>query len=362
MKFYSLKNILKKQAVYYMIFGERSNGKTFAALKHGLEKYFQDGSQMVYIRRWREDVIGKRASQTFSSLVDEGIIEDLSNGQYTGVTYRNGKYFVCTYDDNGKAIYSDEDCIGYPVALTETEHNKSNAYPRVKTIIFDEFLTKHLYLPDEFVLFMNTISTIVRQRTDVEIFMLGNTVNKYCPYFAEMGLNHIPEMKQGTIDVYSYGESKLTVAIEYCSSLEKQKKNNFYFAFNNPKLEMITGGAWELNIYPHLPYKYKPKNVQFIYFIEFNDNLFQCEMIEIDEILFTYIHRKTTEIQDDDNDLIYSLDYIPKMNYNRNVLKPITKLQQKIKWFYDTDRVFFQNNDVGDTVQNYLKICKQGGK
>ena len=58
--------------------------------------------------------------------------------------------------------------------------------------------------------------------------------------------------------------------------------------------------------------------------------------------------------------LIYTLYYIPKMNYNRNIFKPMNKLQDRILWYYKTDRVFFQNNDVGDTINNYLKICKGG--
>ncbi|WP_457832309.1 hypothetical protein, partial [Staphylococcus aureus] len=84
----------------------------------------------------------------------------------------------------------------------------------------------------------------------------------------------------------------LTVAVEYCKSPDSKVKeaSHKYFAFNNPKLEMITGGAWELNIYPHLPYKYKPKNILLNYFIEFNDNVYQCEIINIDDIYFTYIH------------------------------------------------------------------------
>ena len=68
--------------------------------------------------------------------------------------------------------------------------------------------------------------------------------------FAEMGLTHIDKMKQGTIDVYTYGTSELTVAVEYCESMKGSKENNYYFAFNNPKLNMITSGAWELNLYP----------------------------------------------------------------------------------------------------------------
>ena len=64
-------------------------------------------------------------------------------------------------------------------------------------------------------MFANVLSTIIRHRNDVKIFMLANTVNKYCPYFKEMGLKHITEMKQGSIDIYTYGSSDLRVAVEY---------------------------------------------------------------------------------------------------------------------------------------------------
>lgn len=359
-KYYNLNNIKKKNATYNVIFGERSNGKTYAVLKEALKLYKSKGQQFAYVRRWQTDIRGRRAQAIFSALENDGLIEKIFEGEYTGVYYYSGRFYLCTYDENGKAVYSDTDILGYTFALSENEHNKSNSFPKVGLIMFDEFLTKGLYLPDEFVLFMNTVSTIVRLRTDVKIYMLGNTVNKFSPYFKEMGLKHIKDMKAGSIDVYSYGESKLQVAVEYTASTNKQKKNNFYFAFNNPKLAMITGGAWELNIYPHLPVKYKPKDILFTYFISFNDELFQCEVINQEPYYFTFIHRKTTPIKDTENDLIYTTEFIPKMNYNRNILKPTTKLQERLKWFYVTDRVYYQDNDVGDGVNNYLKLCRQG--
>lgn len=358
--FYNPKNIINKNAVYNVIFGERSNGKTYSILKYGLEQYFETGGQLAIVRRWQEDIRGKRASEIFSAINENNEVEKLSKGKYKGITFFAGKYYVCNYDENGKTIYSiDTDCIGYVFALSETEHNKSISYPKITTIMFDEFLTKYVYLQDEFVLFMNTVSTIVRQRTNVKIFMLGNTVNRYCPYFEEMGLVHIKEMKQGTIDIYTYGNSELKVAVEYCSSMQKQKKNNFYFAFDNPKLNMITSGAWELDIYPHLPEKYKPTQIEFTYFIMFNGMTFQCEIVtDKNGEMFTFIHEKTTPLKDTDNDLIYTLDFCHKLNYNRSIYKPINKLQERILWFFKTDRVFYQNNGVGDTINNYLKICK----
>ena len=360
MKYYSLNKINKKNATYNVIFGERSNGKTYATLKQVLENYFNDGSQFAYIRRWSVDVQPKRMNNLFNAIIEDGYLEKLSGGKFTAIFYRTGRFYLCTYNDKGKPIYNEEDIIGYAFSLSENEHNKANSYPKVTTIIFDEFLTNKIYLPDEFMLFMNTISTIVRQRTNVKIYMLGNTVNKFCPYFKEMGLTNILTMKQGTIDVYTYGETKLKVAVEYADSKKKFKKNNFYFAFNNPKLKMITGGAWELNIYPHAPVKWKPKNIIFTYFIDFNDSIYQCEIINKDDNVFTYIHEKTTPIKDPDKDIIYTLDYNPKINYNINILKPLTDYQNKITWFFNHDRVYYQNNNVGDAINNYLKICKRG--
>ena len=360
MKYYSLNKINKKNATYNVIFGERSNGKTYATLKQVLENYFNDGSQFAYIRRWSVDVQPKRMNNLFNAIIEDGYLEKLSGGKFTAIFYRTGRFYLCTYNDKGKPIYNEEDIIGYAFSLSENEHNKANSYPRVTTIIFDEFLTNKIYLPDEFILFMNTVSTIVRQRTNVKIYMLGNTVNKFCPYFKEMGLTNILTMKQGTIDVYTYGETKLKVAVEYADSKKKFKKNNFYFAFNNPKLKMITGGAWELNIYPHAPVKWLPKNIMFTYFIDFNDSIYQCEIINKDDNVFTYIHEKTTPIKNPDKDIIYTLDYNPKINYNINILKPLNDYQSKITWFYTHDRVYYQNNNVGDAINNYLKICKRG--
>ncbi len=359
MKYYSLNKINSKNATYNIIFGERSNGKTYATLNQALENYFKDGSQFAYIRRWSVDTAPKRMNNLFNSLIANGTLKELSNGKFNSIYYRTGTFYLCNYNEQGKAIYNDKDVLGYAFSLSENEHNKSNSYPKVKTIVFDEFLTTTTYLNDEFILFMNTISTIVRLRTDVKIYMLGNTVNKYCPYFREMGLTNIENQKQGTIDVYSYGESKLRVAVEYADSKKIFKKNNFYFGFNNQKLKMITGGQWEFNLYPHAPIKWKPKNILFTYFIEFNSHIFQCEIIQVNQQIFTFIHEKTTPLKDKNNDLIYSLDYNPKINYNRNIFKPTNEVTKKIAWFYTHDRVYYQDNEVGDTVNNYLKICKR---
>lgn len=361
MQYYNLKKILSKNAHYNIIFGERSNGKTYACLEYALKEFIETGNQFAYLRRMKEDIVGKRASTIFNALIENNVVSKLTKGEYTTIYYNSGCYYLANYDEElNKIIPNANMCIGYIFSLTDMEHNKSTSYPKVTTIIFDEFLTRQYYLTDEFILFMNTISTIVRQRVNVKIFMLGNTVNKYCPYFKELGLKHIEKMKQGDIDIYTYGKSDLRVAVEYATSTNKKdKKSNLYFAFDNPKLNMIKSGSWEVALYPHNPYKYSKKDVVLTYFIIFEGNTLQCEIVQNDNVFFTYIHEKTTPIKDEDNDIVYTLDYSPKYNYSRNILRPVTKMQRKIAWFFTTDNVFYQDNEVGEIVRNYLQACQR---
>lgn len=353
-KFYSLTKILNKKADYNIIFGERSNGKTYAALLYGLKRFVATGEQFAYIRRWREDLRGKRAENLFSNHVANGAIEEITNGECNAIFYLSGKWYLAKYDAEKKKYYPQNTPFCYGFCLSEQEHEKSSSYPNVTTIIFDEFLTRRYYLPDEFMLFMNLLSTIIRQRDNVKVFMLGNTINKYCPYFSEMGLKQVTNMEQGTIDIYKFGQGGAVVAVEYCSTIVKQKASNKYFCFDNQNLQMITGGKWELAAYPHLPTKYTPKDVLFVYYIVFNEVILQGNIIQKGSENFTYIHMKTTPIKDDDNALIYSLEMNGKPNYKRKLLSTATYIEAQVTKYFATDKVFYQNNEVGEIVRNYL--------
>ena len=364
-EYYTLEPILKEKAHYNIIIGERSNGKTYSVLHKIVTDYARDSKQAALLRRMQEDFIGKRGAGLFEPLIDNGEIEKATNGTWSSVYYYASRWFLCRYEEDKKGNIervTDNQPFMYGFALSQMEHEKGTGYPNVKTIVFDEFITRMAYLRDEFVLFMNTLSTIIRSRDDVTIFMLGNTVNKYCPYFDEMGLRHIKDMKQGEIDVYQLKHTSgkiLKVAVEYCKPFEKGKKSDFYFAFDNQKLEMITAGVWEIDIYPHCPYHYKPKNVLFTYFIEFDREMLQCEVVQVDNVCFTFIHRKTTPLKHPDTDLVFTTRYDARPNYRRKLTKPRLDIERKIVEFYATDKIFYQDNEVGEIVRNYLLWCNK---
>lgn len=357
-KWYSLDHILELKCQYNMIFGERSNGKSFAGLERIIRRWWEHGEQGAYIRRWKEDYRGKRGNQLFAGHHEAGKISEITGGEWDNVKYYSGRWYLAKYDAEIDKLVSQEEPFCYAFALSDMEHDKSTTYPLVTTIVFDEFLTRSYYLPDEFVIFMNVLSTIIRYRDNVTIFMLGNTVNKYSPYFKEMGLKHVAEMEPGKIDIYSYGDSKLKVAVEYCKSIEASgKKSDLYFAFDNPALSMITGGTWEIDVYPHCPMKFRTRDIQFIFFIEFNDCILQCEVVILPNCKFLYIHDKSTPIKDEDDDIIFTERYDPRPNHFRNIRKGNSKVERSISWFFINDKVFYQDNEVGEIVRNYLQYC-----
>lgn len=357
-KYYDIHKILKEypEAYYYLIIGERSNGKTYSSLSYCLEKYFRDGEQFAYIRRFGEDIRKKQLSNLFSGHIENGVIESLSGGQWSSVDYTGNKFRLSRTGEDGSVEYSDEP-IGFAFDLNSMEHYKSISFPKITTVIFDEFLSRQSYLPNEFLLFTNSLSTIIRLRKNVKILMLGNTVNKYCPYFGEMGLTHIKDQKQGTIDVYNYGESGLQVVVEYCASSDKHggKDSDVYFAFDNPQLQMITSGSWEIAIYPHLPIQYKPKDVAAEFFVSFDGEILHGKIIAAEKgAPFVFFHQKTTPIQDEENDIVYGQEPSHLPTHRIGFAHYDDALSIFVCQCIIENRVFYATNEVGEIFRNYI--------
>lgn len=359
-KYYDIKKLMRMypEAFYYIVIGERSNGKTYSSLDYALERYFKKHEQFAYIRRFGEDIRKKQMDSLFAAHIANNRIFKLSGGEWDSIAYYTGKFKLVRHGEDGKIENISDDYVGFAFDLNGMEHYKSISFPNVTTVIFDEFLSRSAYLPNEFLLFTNTLSTIVRLRTNVKIIMLGNTVNRYSPYFEEMGLTHVKEQKQGTVDVYNYaGNDKLVVVVDYTSTSRSQggKASDVYFAFDNPQLQMITTGSWEIAVYPHLPTPYKPKEIVGNFFVDFDHELLHGEIIapRIGSP-FVFVHRKTTPIQDEINDIVYS--QIPShlrthrigfRGNSDNYSKFISKCIQE-------NRVFYATNEVGEIFRNYI--------
>lgn len=357
-KFYDAAHLIKDYpgAQYYLAFGERSNGKTYSALNYALENWGKTGEQFAYIRRFGEDVKKKNLSTLFAPHIENNRIFEASSGKWSLVDYTGNRFIPFNWNEDKSKMEKDVEPMGFAFDLNSMEHYKGTSFPKVTTVIFDEFMSRQGYLPNEFVLFMNTLSTIIRDRQNVTIFMLANTVNKYCPYFTEMGLKHIKDQKAGTVDVYTYADTGMSVVVEYCDPMAKRggKSSDIYFAFDNPQLKMITSGSWEIAIYPHLNVKYRPKDVMAQFFIEFDESLLHGEIVIQDNNAFIFIHPKTTPIKEEDTDIVYTNRPNEKLNYRVGISNHQDKLSRFIARMITENRIFYSDNETGEVLRNYI--------
>lgn len=200
-KFYNFNRILSFNAQYNFIAGARGIGKTYGAKVKSVKDSIRRGDEFIYLRRYKTEI--KAAKMTFFDdfihefpEYDFQILGDIA--QRAPVETRSERKREWT-------------TIGYFVALSNSQSKKSVTYPRVRTIIFDEFITESgnlRYLADEFTVFNNLYNTVDRYRDQVRVLFLANAVSIMNPYFIELdirpdtGFNDITVMRDGFVAVH----------------------------------------------------------------------------------------------------------------------------------------------------------------
>ena len=347
-----------------MAFGQKSNGKTYQGLKKILETYtgtWDSGKRTgIYMRRNGVDFIQGRAERIVSGLVRDHLPEKMTDGYYTDIYYKGRRYWLCRYEedkDGEQKRILDEKPFMQCVDLSGSVHDSSGDFPDVKIIHFDEFMSRTGYLPGEWETFRIHLSTIIRDKDDVRIIMTGNTLNLYnCPYFDEMGLTRIPDQKQGTIDLYTYGDTDTTVAVEYTGQ-RKTKVANRFFAFGRSDVDMVTKGSWDIRMYPHLPpeMKIKPKDIILSFYIEYKTYLLQGDIIFKEDDAFIYIHPKTTQLKKKDDDIIYSTSGVIFGNISPSWVYGNRPIDRLITKFFNDGKICYSSNKVGEMVMGLLQ-------
>ena len=347
-KYYSSKKIRKLNAIYNMIMGQRSNGKTYDWVDNLLNDYNKRGDRGAYIRRYDAEI----APKNLMKLMDGHDIEKITNGKWNSIEYKRNQFTLCIKVD-GEIVMRDEQSFCDVYALNTWETSKGADRGEVKTILFDEFMTRKAYLTDEFVIFQQVLSSIIRDRDDVIIFMIANTVNKYCPYFKEMGLHDVENMKPGEIELYNFGESGLSVAVEMCAESENTKKVKKFFAFNNPQLEMITTGKWEIALYPHSPCKFTKEEVLKRFYIVFNNKTIAGDIIQTKTHFFIFYYFYTGFHKPDENDIIYLEKHDGYIMHAKHLTDTPTEYHRLIAKLINNEREFYSDNEVGEVVRNW---------
>lgn len=383
MKYYNLDAIRSKDAHYNFIIGERSNGKTTAVLRHIVRDYYETGRRGAIVRQMEEDIKGHKGASLFAGMIDGGMIDELTDGEFQGVKFYNRAYYLGKQDEIGNWSYEKEP-FAHIFAISQSIHYKSNSYPNVGTIMFDEFMRQdHMYLVDEVMQFVNLVSTIVRDKDHARIYLVANTVSWNSPYFKKFGLKNVSQMQPGEIATVartnkrpSGGVITTRIAIEYCESTASYggKPSDVYFVgIDDERSNMITDGSFSIPDYPPCPHHFSGENVMMTCWV-LGEAILRCRLIAVDENVFFFVDTiehfvkrqgdrvgakepdwERYEFLRKEEDLVYSLEFSSDRNHFTN--PAMVYGNRRTRWFPDAlraNRIFFENNDAGEELMYYL--------
>lgn len=359
--YYKSDQIDELDAVYNLIYGQRANGKTFECCRKIIDAYLSEGIPSAYIRRLDEMLKPKNLQELFSP--HEEYISDMTGGKYNSTFYRSNAFFLCRYE-NGVKVAQDKKPFCRTYAINTAETTKGQDAGEIKYVVFDEFITRQFYISQEFILMQNLLSSLIRSRDGVKIYMIANTVSKYCPYFREMGLNRIKDQQQGTIDVYTMGKTDTKIAVEYCGASAVAAKVSQYFCFENPEIDMITSGSWEIALYRHIPQGVGSVPPELQFYIVFDGVTIRSGLYIFKDAPLLTFSRQYKEIKDPDGSIIYSdaLDDPPDPNplHQSNLAQKPTKAHELILTLIKQHKTYFATNEDGEIVSNWLKWATGG--
>ena len=289
---YNIDRIDKLDANFNLIYGEKSNGKSYQVKhKKAVEHYLETGKRFILLRRWKEDISNLWIEQYFAD-VD---VAKLTNNRYNCISqYRKVLYFSIYDVNTGKTKRFEK--IGYVMSLSTEQHMSSASFLDVDTIIFEEFMERGTYIPHEPDRLMIFYSTIDRKRGTTKIYMVGNSISRVCPYIREWGLDEIfRNLKQGEIATKEIQneENKVTIAIEFCMA-----SGGKTMTIGNAS-SMVDKGNWQSYPQPKLPKSYNDYNVLFRFGFQYKGFRFLCDYLSDNETYETifFIYPKTDEFR-----------------------------------------------------------------
>lgn len=173
--------MLTYNCLFNFVVGVMGGGKTYRKKVRCVRNGIAGKGEFIYLRRTEKEL--KEASKKFA--------DDLAD-EFPDKLFKvsNNEFYYSNMPENGDA--EEWILIGTFRYLSGSRTQKSVAMPKVKDIIFDEFIipTKKagMYLPDEVTTFLEFYESVSRLR-DVRVWFLSNALTKYNPYFLFWRIN-----------------------------------------------------------------------------------------------------------------------------------------------------------------------------
>lgn len=343
-EFYSLDRLLACKATYNILLGQRANGKSYAVKKECVKEAFLGMGDLIYLRRYHNLELKEDDVRDYFR---DCPVEDITGGQFNFIDVYRGRIYLATINDAGDVTRGRS--IGRTAGLSRAGKLKSVIQRgQYKNIIFEEFCTDEGYIRNEPKVLQQLVATVFGMQYTGRVWMIGNTISRFNPFFYTWGLKKIMDMRPGDLDRYLFkSESgEVSIAVEFCSSIST--KNNMYFG-NDAK--NITTGVWETNEQPAVPEEFGQFSVRYKVKIKYQEFNFILKLIE-NEKKEKLILCAATE-KEEAKRVICDIPSGDRLTTTRFL--PLTKGDRIMLELIKRGKMVFATNLVGTDFKNILK-------
>ena len=344
-----------KRNKYFVLLSERSVGKTTNIILLGLCAHEICGTQLQYIRQHSDMITPKTSRQLFDTILRYDYISKVTGGRWHSVTYWAAGWYYCNVDDNGKVTERAEKPFMYCLGLNKAEDYKSvyNS-PLGDWIIYDEFVSRY-YRQDEFIEFCDVVKTIIRDRQEPVIFMLGNTLDRYNHYFAELEILNITTslpIGEHTETITAKGTPIYIGIVTKEKTPERLTFNRLFFGFKNKKLGAITGEDWAITPVQHIDDKDADSRsiIHKALYLIIEGQLLQLELAYSEKYGTHVLAHLAKKPYPDSR--IYSVELMEDKRYRYRF--GYDELDKLIWTLYARKKFYYANNLVGVLVDKYV--------
>lgn len=251
----NIPSLYSLNADVYIVFGERSAGKTYSVFKGLFDDYNATGAQFVYMRTREDYLIRGRAWGAVANI--KPYVEKTLWKEEANLNYYSGVYRKQELGRNNKWIYSP---CGYSSSIASWMKYKGNGYDSVKTIFFDEFIEDDAtttIIPlstNEFLKgYSQQLSTIIRRRKDVKVVACANSINPKSPLFVYYNID-ARKLEQGKVYIFNrkLDDDNLKICVLYTEPPKHAHVSKHLAVYESQTTDMTITGAWQENIYPDI--------------------------------------------------------------------------------------------------------------
>lgn len=340
---------------YYMLISKRGVGKTTSMILLGLILFKLYGTVTQYIRQVEGMTTPKNAQELMSTILGCGYIEKITEGRWNYATYYANRWTFAKIDSNGKITEKSKIHFMYTLSVDKSFYYKSNYNaPTGDLTIFDEFINKN-YTRNEFIYYLDTLSTIIRKRTGVINVLLSNNIDEFSEYFEEFEIEEqIKKLKRGDCTIATTsGGTKIYIEMIDQHDKNAARLNKEFFGFRNPRLYAITGtGDWNVPVCKH--YDYEDDTAELIdrtHYIEMGLNMVAVELWHSEKYGYHCRVHRATKIYDDS--VIYTRDEVRDKRYRQGY--GYSKVDQWLWDLLDRGLWHFATNSQKNFVDKYIE-------